>query len=61
MGKGQMTLQTAKFRVILRPETQDTYEAREKIPKQGISLRDVSGEADNQGPGGEVDGKSAIL
>jgi len=55
----QMTLQTAKAGVILRLETQDVYEARDAIPTQDVSYRDVSGETENQAAGG-VDGNSAI-
>jgi hypothetical protein len=59
--EGQIALQTAKARVILSLETQDTYEAFQTIPTQGVSHRDVSGERENQATGGEVGGKSAIL
>jgi hypothetical protein len=41
-GEGQMTLQTAKVRVVLRLETQDMCEARETIPTQGVGRRDIS-------------------
>jgi hypothetical protein len=56
-----MTLQNAKAWVIPRLETQDTYEARETKPTQGVSRRDVVGETESQAAGGEVDGKITIL
>jgi hypothetical protein len=57
----QMTLQIAKSGVIPRLKTQDMNEARQTIPTQGVSHRDVSGETEIQAAGGEVDGKSATL
>jgi hypothetical protein len=57
----QMTLQTAMAGVTLRLQMQDMYEARETIPTQGVSHRDVSGETANQAAGEEVEGKSTIL
>jgi len=60
-GEGQVTLQTATARVILRLGTQDMYRASATAPTQGVNLRDVSGEMLNQAARGGVDGKGASL